>query len=199
MKLKYYLRGIGIGIVVTAVIMGVALGNPTGGISDAEVRARAEKLGMSDDTRVLSENEEKETKTQETASPEIQKTTEPTAKPTTEPTAKPTTAPTAEVAAEPTTEPTAEVATEPTAEPKPSASVTSEPESEEIIIEVRPGDGSYAVAQAVQSAGLVDDAGAFDRFLCQNGYDKKICTGSHTIPAGSSEAEIAAILCKKGN
>ena len=159
--------------------MGVALGNPTGGISDAEVRARAEKLGMSDDTRVLSENEEKETKTQETASPEIQKTTEPTAKPTTEPTAKPTTAP--------------------TAEPKPSASVTSEPESEEIIIEVRPGDGSYAVAQAVQSAGLVDDAGAFDRFLCQNGYDKKICTGSHTIPAGSSEAEIAAILCKKGN
>ena len=171
MKLKYYLRGIGIGIVVTAVIMGVALGNPTGGISDAEVRARAEKLGMSDDTRVLSENEEKETKTQETASPEIQKTTEPTAKPT----------------------------TAPTAEPKPSASVTSEPESEEIIIEVRPGDGSYAVAQAVQSAGLVDDAGAFDRFLCQNGYDKKICTGSHTIPAGSSEAEIAAILCKKGN
>ena len=171
MKLKYYLRGIGIGIVVTAVIMGVALGNPTGGISDAEVRARAEKLGMSDDTRVLSENEEKETKTQETAFPEIQKTTEPTAKPT----------------------------TAPTAEPKPSASVTSEPESEEIIIEVRPGDGSYAVAQAVQSAGLVDDAGAFDRFLCQNGYDKKICTGSHTIPADSSEAEIAAILCKKGN
>ena len=151
--------------------MGVALGNPTGGISDAEVRARAEKLGMSDDTRVLSENEEKETKTQETAFPEIQKTTEPTAKPT----------------------------TAPTAEPKPSASVTSEPESEEIIIEVRPGDGSYAVAQAVQSAGLVDDAGAFDRFLCQNGYDKKICTGSHTIPADSSEAEIAAILCKKGN
>ena len=195
MKLKYYLRGIGIGIVVTAVIMGVALGNPAGGISDDEVRARAEKLGMSDDTRVLSENEEKETKTQETATPEIQKTTEPTAKPTT----APTTEPTAEVAAEPTTEPTAEVATEPTAEPKPSASVTSEPESEEIIIEVRPGDGSYAVAQAVQSAGLVDDAGAFDRFLCQNGYDKKICTGSHTIPAGSSEAEIAAILCKKGN
>lgn len=195
MKLKYYLRGIGIGIVVTAVIMGVALGNPTGGISDAEVRARAEKLGMSDDTRVLSENEEKETKTQETASPEIQKTTEPTAKPTTEPTAKPTTAPTAEVAAEPTAEPTAVA-------PEPSESVTSEPESAEsaeIIIEVRPGDGSYAVAQAVQSAGLVDDAGAFDRFLCQNGYDKKICTGSHTIPAGSCEAEIAAILCKKGN
>ena len=195
MKLKYYLRGIGIGIVVTAVIMGVALGNPAGGISDDEVRARAEKLGMSDDTRVLSENEEKETKTQETASPEIQKTTEPTAKPTTEPTAKPTTAPTAEVAAEPTTEPTAVA-------PEPSESVTSEPESAEsaeIVIEVRPGDGSYAVAQAVQSAGLVDDAGAFDRFLCQNGYDKKICTGSHTIPAGSSEAEIAAILCKKGN
>ena len=171
--------------------MGVALGNPAGGISDDEVRARAEKLGMSDDTRVLSENEEKETKTQETATPEIQKTTEPTAKPTT----APTTEPTAEVAAEPTTEPTVVA-------PEPSEPVTSEPESAEsaeIVIEVRPGDGSYAVAQAVQSAGLVDDAGAFDRFLCQNGYDKKICTGSHTIPAGSSEAEIAAILCKKGN
>ena len=45
MKLKYYLRGLGIGIVVTAIIMTVALGNKQP-MTDEEVIARAKELGM---------------------------------------------------------------------------------------------------------------------------------------------------------
>lgn len=45
MKLKYYLRGLGIGIVMTALIAGVATkGNQT--ITDAEIKERALQLGM---------------------------------------------------------------------------------------------------------------------------------------------------------
>ncbi len=46
MKLKYYLRGMGIGIVLTAIVMGFALGGRKKAISDAEVIERAKALGM---------------------------------------------------------------------------------------------------------------------------------------------------------
>lgn len=48
MKLKYYLRGMGIGIILTAIVMGFALGGRKATISDAEVIERAKTLGMID-------------------------------------------------------------------------------------------------------------------------------------------------------
>lgn len=45
MKLKYYLRGLGIGMVVTALLMGFAT-KDNGIMSDEEVKARAAELGM---------------------------------------------------------------------------------------------------------------------------------------------------------
>ena len=46
MKLKYYLRGIGLGVVLTAIIMGFALGARNAPVSDAEVIEKAKDLGM---------------------------------------------------------------------------------------------------------------------------------------------------------
>ena len=46
MKLKYYLRGMGIGIILTAIVMGFALGGRKAALSDAEVIKRAKALGM---------------------------------------------------------------------------------------------------------------------------------------------------------
>ena len=53
MKLKYYLRGMGIGIILTAIVMGFALGGRKTTISDAEVIERARALGMIDGNGVL--------------------------------------------------------------------------------------------------------------------------------------------------
>ncbi|WP_029232117.1 hypothetical protein [Butyrivibrio sp. VCB2006] len=53
MKLKYYLRGMGIGIILTAIVMGFALGGRKATISDAEVIERAKSLGMIDGKGVL--------------------------------------------------------------------------------------------------------------------------------------------------
>ena len=56
MKLKYYLRGMGIGIILTAIVMGFALGGRKKAISDAEVIQRAKALGMVEaDSGVLSQ------------------------------------------------------------------------------------------------------------------------------------------------
>ena len=48
MKLKYYLRGIGIGVILTATIMGFALGGRKTIMSDAQVIQRAKELGMTE-------------------------------------------------------------------------------------------------------------------------------------------------------
>lgn len=66
MEKKYYLRGLGLGIIVTAVIMGIALsgGTKKREMTDEEVIARAKELGMIEDTRLLepSDEEGEETK-----------------------------------------------------------------------------------------------------------------------------------------
>ncbi len=46
MKLKYYLRGLGIGIIGTAIVMGIALSGKKETLSDEEIIERAEVLGM---------------------------------------------------------------------------------------------------------------------------------------------------------
>lgn len=52
MERKYYLRGLGLGIVMTAVIMGIALSG-SHKMSDAEVIQRAKELGMVEDTHLM--------------------------------------------------------------------------------------------------------------------------------------------------
>ncbi|MDE5932578.1 MAG: hypothetical protein K2H40_08870 [Lachnospiraceae bacterium] len=53
MELKYYLRGLGLGIVITAIIMGI-VSSRSEAMTDEEIIARAKQLGMIED-RVLSE------------------------------------------------------------------------------------------------------------------------------------------------
>lgn len=62
MEKKYYFRGLGLGIIVTAVIMGIALsgGGKTSEMTDDEVIARARELGMTEDTRLLEPSVEEE-------------------------------------------------------------------------------------------------------------------------------------------
>lgn len=58
MKLKYYLRGLGIGIAVTSLVLG--LSGRKESLTDEEIKARAAELGMVEDT-VLSQLRETET------------------------------------------------------------------------------------------------------------------------------------------
>lgn len=59
------------------------------------------------------------------------------------------------------------------------------------------GGSSYAVAKALENAGAVSDAAAFDRYLCMKGYDRRLSTGDFRIPAGAGEEEIALILMRR--
>lgn len=55
MKLKYYLRGLGTGIVVTALVLGISLSHGKGSMSDEEIIKRAKELGMVEEFESLEE------------------------------------------------------------------------------------------------------------------------------------------------
>ena len=58
------------------------------------------------------------------------------------------------------------------------------------------GQGSDVIAANLQKAGLIDDAAAYDDFLCEKGYDKKLRAGEHVIHAGADKEEIAKELMR---
>ena len=69
MNLKYYLRGLGLGILVTALILSVA-GRNRRTMTDAEVKERAKELGMIENTVLLEKPEETESALETTANTE---------------------------------------------------------------------------------------------------------------------------------
>ena len=190
MKLKYYLRGLGIGILVTAVIMGVTQESRKETLSDREIRERAAALGMVEPGNSLADLEAAETP----AATEIPEAIEtPVATEIPEAIETPAATETPEAAETP-------AATEaPAATPEVTARPTQKPAEEEegssYTFEIQAGDSSYQVAYRLQQAGLVADARDFDNYLCSKGYDRKLKTGSYEIPETATEEEISEILC----
>lgn len=218
MKLKYYLRGLGTGIVVTSLLMGVALSGRKEKLSDQEIRQRALEMGMTDDAMVLAdmpdEKDEEDLKgPDETVSynqAEVNDKEE-----------------AENMSPEASGEETDSLETEPesvTVDPEGETNHTqgnadgeqddiSEDAFEEgnekdaleddiplefVVITINSGDGSMTVANKLLQAGIIEDASAFDNFLCRNGYDKRLKTGRHDIPVNALDEEIAAIVTQKG-
>ena len=111
---------------------------------------------------------------------------------TPQPTLQPTPQPTPESTAEPLPEPTQQPANQSSESEDPEA--ISKENKESITIEVNKGDGSFTVCKRLEEAGLIASATSFDTFLCENGYDKRIRSGSFEIPADADPEQIARIL-----
>lgn len=226
MNLKYYLRGLGIGIVVTAVIMGATSGGKRDKMSDAEIKARAAELGMveaqaegvladleqkspeeaevrpEDETGAVKDDEvEKSAETpspepEETPSPEPEETSSPEPEETPSPEPEETSSPKPEETPSPepaeTSSPESEAAPSPVPEKTPEDEKTDSADG--IMIEIKEGEGSYTVCRKLEDAGLIASASAFDAYLYENGFDRKLRIGTYEIPAGSEPEAIAEIL-----
>lgn len=210
MKLKYYLRGLGIGILVTVILCAISSGSKKT-MTDEEVMARAKELGMVE-SMFLTDMAATPTPVPAvtdvpTAAPnkspeETGKVTEPSTVPTTEPSVAPTEEPTATPTTEPMETPKPTATSEPTKTPEPEAtpSVTAtpgeptpEPEAK-VTITIERGASSGTVSRMLADAGLVESASSYDKYLCEGGYDKKIRVGVYEIAQGATENEIARII-----
>lgn len=222
MKLKYYLRGIGIGMLVTAAVLHFtfAQAGQKRVMTDDEVRIRALELGMIENT-VLRSNED--TVSEDSASANVVAVTTPASVSTNSPVQSVSGQDVAIMDGGNVITDT--LSTNGEAAPddedrdgtisSPSNNTENSNETEEInhneaqdedvvsgateykIITIASGDGSYAVARKAAEAGLVESAASFDQYLCENDFDKRLTTGSHRIPIGASEAEIARILTSR--
>lgn len=220
MERRYYLRGLGLGILITAIIMGAAQ-RDGGKMSDEEVRQRARELGMIENT-VLSESVAEPEADAEQAGTDAAAAEE-KAEEATPADTEPVTEDTQEAAADeqdPQEQTDAEdsqeqadsvdAQTEPEQADAADAQTAAEQETEQStgaqsetktaasgeaqIFTIDKGDSSVSVAQKLEQAGLISSAASYDRFLCDNGYDKKIRAGEYTIPADAGDEQIARII-----
>lgn len=259
MKLRYYLRGLGIGIVVTALLMGFTKGAVKETLSDDEIIARAEALGMvqssvlSSDLNHEEQGEDSVTVSYNTAqdgtdiaalpdSVGTDQTGDAAGVVDTEDTDKTAdaagtvdsdkvtdatgtggadkTADTTGVANTGKTFNTTDTKTTGNSKGSTKAADTDKADNSTkttdttdkvtndadnsgttgaatITVTINSGDGSDTVARRLAELGVITDAGDFDRYLCQNGYDKKLATGNHEINAGAGYQEIAETLIKR--
>lgn len=178
MKFKYFLRGFGVGIVFTAIILAMLHTSGKNTMSDKDIIERAKKLGMIDSSEL-------DTTLLETPLPTDNITSKPTEKVkeivvTITPKAKET--------------PKIKKQTEDTSKPK----KTKKPvvEKEVVSITVESGMWSEKICQKLQELGVVDNAEELDEYLCEKGYASNIQPGIYKIKKGASYEEIAKALMK---
>lgn len=199
MKLKYYLRGLGIGMIVTALILGISFshrqGQETQILTDDQIRERAEQLGMVDSSELtlaalqnsVQQAQENTEKTEASPEPDTEETTT---------ISEPETTVAPENTTEPETTAAPENTVEPEATPQPETIAASEA-SQTVTVTIKKGASSGSVSNRLQEAGLVEDAKSFDNYLCNNGYSRSINPGTYEIIPGTSEEEIAKIITGK--
>lgn len=231
MKLRMYLRGLGLGMIVTALVLSFGVKSENKTMTDAEVRARAKELGMVEDSEKLKDAVSKEAVNGEEAAAEVtdsadedepaEEVTEPNEVKAdgTDKSEEPAEVKKPEATKDDAGKPE-EVTEEPIKESSPEEKVEDDKDAAEIDnkkeeikeaardekkseddkskkpynLTVERGYSSDRVAGILEDAGVIDNAAAFDRYLCSNGYDKRISVGSYQIPAGADYSTVAKLI-----
>ena len=179
MKFKYFLRGVGIGIIFSSIVFLVAYqGVAASKMTEEEIIKEAKELGMVEKEDLVgdlltTQADTKNSKEENSASEEINSEENSEAEKQTEQATEGTT--------ENTTEATTENNTETTAE-------------EKVTITIEKGSTSYTVCQKLQELGLIEDAAEFDTYLVKNGYASRIRVGEHTLKKGMEYHDIAEAI-----
>lgn len=180
-NLRYYLRGLGIGILVTTAILVLTEREPET-LTDAQIRERALQLGMVDGDSVKLAELQKSAEEPSAGSDEEEGSPE-----------------SGGAQAESTEE--SVQSSEAEEEPPESSMAEEEPaesggaqEPASVTFVIRSGASSYRVSKDLEEAGLIADADDFDAYLCNSGYSKSIRVGSYDLTPGLEMEEIARII-----
>ena len=231
MKLRMYLRGLGLGMIVTALVLSFGVKSENKTMTDAEVRARAKELGMVEESEKLKDAVSKEAVNGEEAAAVVtdsanenepaEEVTEPNEVKAdgTDKSEEPVEDKKPEATKDDAGKPE-EVTEEPIKESSPEEKVEDNKDAAEIdnkkeeikeaardekkseddkskkpySLKIERGYSSDRVAGILEDAGVIDNAAAFDRYLCSNGYDKRISVGSYQIPKGADYSTVAKLI-----
>lgn len=179
MKRKYYLRGIGVGILFATIVLLVAYAVTGGGeMSEEEIIERAEALGMVQEESLLDSFDKPAEKTDTEDSAALETDTE-------------------------TTESTGEDNADDTSSTEHIETTETEPETTEetaatdvriVTFTVVSGMNSWNVAKILEDQGVIESADEFDAYLESNGYSASIVTGEYSVSIDSDYETIAKLI-----
>lgn len=182
MRLKYYLRGLGLGIIFSVIIMMIGFHNNKQSMSDTEIIEKAKTLGMVEAKNisgtVADEYNSEKTDSSATNSDASSQKAE------TEQDSQTAQEDTQQEAAQPAAD-----AKQETVEPQDAVTTYT--------ISVTSQDTCRTIAEKLKALNLVDDAEQFRIYMGQKGADHFIADGEHIIPQGASYDDIITILTQK--
>ncbi len=190
MKFKYYLRGIGIGVVVTTFIFMILIS-----IHKNEEKMDSASQNNMESKTVAAAEDDTEKKAQSDATPskqiskedkDVEKDTRP--KENTKP--KEDAKPKADTGKDQNTE------TE-TQQTETEEDETENESSDKVRFEISGGEFSDVICRKLQEEGLISDAKEFNQFLIEKDYDNSILPGIYDIPRDATYEEIAVLLTSK--
>ncbi len=199
MKLKYYLRGLGIGIIGTAIVMGIALSGKKETLSDEEIIERAEVLGMVMEGELVPDREDPE---QENNSEDPGTTQE--SQPNGEgegdggqDRGEDNEGDSGQDRGEDNGDDSSQEPDEELDSESQDSEIVQQPSGEDggvVELEIKEGEFSDVISKKLYQAGLIPDAEKFNTYMTQKGVDDSLRIGVHLIPMGASADEIIDIL-----
>lgn len=224
MRLKYFLRGVGIGILVTTIILTVTHSSERR-MSDSEVIDRAIELGMSfsashsgQQSSTEESSPEESSAGQENSGDDVTDDLQHESEAETEMGSQSPSETASELAgdgeaspgkeSEAVTEMTTKAITETTETTETTTELTTENNNagsaagvmnNEVTctINITKGMSSRTVCDMLKQNGIIEDAADFDRYLIKTGYDDKIRVGEVEVNSGMTYEELTALLYKK--
>lgn len=215
MNLKYYVRGIGVGILFSAVVMSVAFhGSSRNGLSDEQIIARAKELGMVESSTVNSlddllatptpteipqENSTEESDEAEEVPVTDDKKDDVNEAPENSDDSKTDDKNGTDDITDDNSAQTGETGTEDTSEANGTSKNDSDTPEEntedtgkEIVI--TEGMSSEKVTRILKENGIIEDAGAFNQYLIINNYSRKIRVGTYHIKPYATYKDITDMI-----
>lgn len=174
MKLAYFLRGLGIGIIFCAIVFSFSKGT-TSTMTDEEIISRAKELGMVEDTMsdqevdaLLSKKDTEATTEDSKKSAKDKKTTEAA-----------------------TTEAAGSEAAATTEEKKNATTQAETTQAATVSFTVTKGMYSEKASETLAYLGVVKDAKAFNTYLINNDFADHLRAGTYTLTPGEDYYSIA--------
>lgn len=173
MNRKYYLRGLGAGIVITAIIMGITAGGKKEALTEEEIIIKAKALGMIESEDLAEAIEDTKAETEEALRKEIEEELR------------------KEIEAE-----YAKIAQTVTggADNGNDSEAAEEESTEPVIFKVNRGENPQSIDERLKAEGLISEESNFDDYLLDNGYDRKIVAKEYEIPKNADMETIARII-----
>ena len=208
MKLKYYLRGLAVGILVTTIILAISFSQTKKELSDQEVINRAKQLGMvmADSGKIEDYREDTQTETGQSEQGETEENVTGDTQ-------------NGEEDNEGVTGDNGTVTGDNGTVTGDNGTVTgdneggigdneggtadngtgtedagSDTEGKMVTFVISKGQFGRQISESLKKEGLVDDAEAFMKYLGETGKSEEILPGTYEIPMGSTYEEIVKIL-----